>query len=407
MMSVRACASAGFGRLGTMLCPVLMAAFVAACGGGDDNGGDKSSADGTVGVSVYPVGAADYSSSRIYVPVTAVGSPLAGALPLVLDTGSAGVTLNALKLFPADMVTTTGFVFPAGQDSLSHGGMTVTKLKVFKSFGSANGGTAQIGNLGFAALRFGAQGEAATANTPVLFYYAIQSTTNGHPNGNAVSPPIHQGVFGINSSANAVHVAGAIAPTTLSVCSPQSTESCHLLSPLRYLKYPEGIDAGFSLSPVSLQNCDIRIPGSCTPAPVFTVGLTNGAASDYFTQPLACPGLAPQGHFNGLPICESNVRATIASGGASYSGKVQFDTGTPAEVIHVHPGIEGFASPPAPGTPFSISPAAGFTYSFRAGVGTTATSVVLNSSERSVVGIDFFTTHALFINYTRTTEGWR
>jgi hypothetical protein len=176
---------------------------------------------------------------------------------------------------------------------------------------------------------------------------------------------------------------------------------------LRYLQYPEGIDAGFSLSPVSLQNCDIRVPGSCAPVPLLTVGLNSARQSGFSAQQLDCPGIAPKGYFSGLPICESNVRAVIASGNASYSGKVQFDTGTPMEVIHVHPGVSGFLSPPPAGTPFSISPASDFSYSFKAGTGTTATSVVLGSTERSVVGIDFFTSHSMFINFTKATEGWR
>ena len=379
---------------------VLTGIFIASCGG--DNG-----TVGTSGITVYPVGAASYDSSRIYIPVTAVGSQPVSAMPLVLDTGSAGVTLNALKLFPPDMVSGDGFVFPPGQKGLSYNGMTVTNVRMFKTFGNADGGTAQIGNLGFAPLTFGARGEVTTGTTPVLFYFTIQTTANGYPNGVTISPPHYQGILGINSSANTVHVADSVAPSALSVCTPQSTASCHLVSPLRYLKYPAGIDAGFALSPATLQNCDISVAGSCTPVPLLTIGLSSSSQSGFGTQQLACPGIAPGGSFNGLPICESNVKASITSGNAGYSGKVQFDTGTPMEIIHVHHGVDGFVSPPAEGTPYSISPTNGFSYTFKAGTGTTATSVILDSTERSVVGIDFFTSHSFFINYLTTTEGWK
>jgi hypothetical protein len=46
------------------------------------------------------------------------------SLPLAFDTGSAGLTLYAPNIFPSNMVTPNGgFVFPAGQTSLTYLGV--------------------------------------------------------------------------------------------------------------------------------------------------------------------------------------------------------------------------------------------------------------------------------------------
>ncbi len=59
---------------------------------------------------------------------------------------------------PASMVSATGFVFPAGQTSLTYNGITVTNQQATRLYGSDNLHT-QMGNLGFAPLTFGdAQG---------------------------------------------------------------------------------------------------------------------------------------------------------------------------------------------------------------------------------------------------------
>lgn len=54
-------------------------------------------------------------------------------MPLGFDTGSAGVTLYAQSIFAASMVTTSGFIFPAGQTSMTYNGITVTNLQGTRS----------------------------------------------------------------------------------------------------------------------------------------------------------------------------------------------------------------------------------------------------------------------------------
>jgi len=56
-------------------------------------------------------------------------------MPLVFDTGSAGVTLNAESVFPTSIVDANGFKFN-GKDSISYQGITITSLNVKKVYGT-------------------------------------------------------------------------------------------------------------------------------------------------------------------------------------------------------------------------------------------------------------------------------
>ena len=69
--------------------------------------------------------------------VTSVGT-VPVSMPLAFDTGSAGVTLYAENIFPASMVTTSGFIFPAGQKSVTYKGIMVTNLQGTRSYGTLN-----------------------------------------------------------------------------------------------------------------------------------------------------------------------------------------------------------------------------------------------------------------------------
>lgn len=87
---------------------------------------------------------------RLVVMATSVGTTPV-SMPLIFDTGSAGVTLYAPSIFPSSMVTTAGFVFPSGQTSMSYNGITVTNQQGTRTYGSTNP-RAQNGNIGYAQL---------------------------------------------------------------------------------------------------------------------------------------------------------------------------------------------------------------------------------------------------------------
>ena len=343
-------------------------------------------------VGVYP------SGDRIYIPVTAVGSVPVN-LPLIFDTGSSGLTLEAESVFPSGMVAATGFAFPPGQTTMTYQGITVTSTQASKAFGSAANGTTQLGNLGFAQVVVG--DTVQTKTMPIFLYYAIKNTASGQ----VIPMPDQKGIFGANIGANPLIVANSSAPATLAICNAQSTTSCDLVSPFRYLDYASGTDAGFALSPVALQNCDITQSGNCTAANALTVGVTPASEKAFALSALSCPGAAPAGTYNSLPICEpalSNVR--ISASGASFTGSVLLDSGTGAIVIQT-PAQTNFPASLNAGTPLQFSFANGQSYSVAAGGGTTAVNVT--SGTRSILGIDFFTRKAFVEDFTMPQLGWQ
>jgi hypothetical protein len=180
------------------------ALVIAGCGGsgGSDGSAASSPSPSTVAspavINLYPVAATSSGSSgaTLYVLVNAVGEHT-GTFPLVFDTGSAGITLNALSIFPSSMVTSSGFVFPSGETSITYQGITVTNQQGTHSYGgsSSSTGTTYTGNLGYATVTFGdGQGTLTTQVMPVFLYYGVTAAS-----GEAVSEAPQQGIFGVRS----------------------------------------------------------------------------------------------------------------------------------------------------------------------------------------------------------------
>jgi hypothetical protein len=331
---------------------------------------------------------------------------LSSALPLILDTGSAGMTLYAPDIFPSSMVSSNGFVFQAGSTTLQFNGITVTNVQAIKSFAQ----TTQVGNIGFANVTFGANGELTTASMPIFFYFRILNNGTGLP---LSTLPPQRGIFGISSAANTITVANSVTPTSLSVCSLQSSTTCHLVSPLRYLSYGSGINAGFMLRPATLQSsCDMTTWNGCTQADIFTVGVTSTSEIGFASESLACPGNQPSGSSSGISVCQPAISSTVSVTGTNYSFStpVLFDTGNPIDVLNIPTASSSnFPSTVAAGTGISITTPSGFTYTYTAGpTGTSsATNVNQNTNPPSIIGIDFFTSHSFFVDFTSNTVGFR
>ncbi|WP_155646086.1 hypothetical protein [Burkholderia diffusa] len=409
-------------RQGALGCLVVFSLLVLAACGGENNpppsteSGPSNTINSPVTVSAYPAAAGQGNSvvARFYIPAKKIGTQSVD-LPLLLDTGSAGVTLNALEFFPSSMVNSSGFIFPPGKTSMTYNGITVTDQNASKSFGNSNSGTTQIGNLGFASVTFGAQGEVTTEQMPVLLYYSIVNTRTQQP----IIPPPQQGIFGINSGANPLVVQGGpSAPTSLSVCDAQSSSTCDLVSPLRYLNYGKGIDAGFLLRASALQSCDITVHGSCTGQPLLTVGLTNDLTAGFASMPLTCAGLSFSGSFNGTPVCGARLPGgSVTANGNSISANLLFDTGTYAYNLALANPSPGFSSSAIPvGTNVTVTTGSGFNYTFTRGAdgGPSAFDIIQPAAGTSstapsvmVVGIDFFAKHSFFIDFSNSMLGWQ
>ena len=160
---------------------LLLVLLLTACGGGASTGSSAPPTPGAAAarINLYP---SANDGRRLWLMVTQVGSLTVGApggMPVGFDTGSAGLTLYAPDIFPASMLNSTGFVFPAGQDTLSYNGITVTSLQGERKYGGLSGRT-ETGNLGFATITFrDSAATLTTASMPVLFYFSITDNTRG------------------------------------------------------------------------------------------------------------------------------------------------------------------------------------------------------------------------------------
>jgi hypothetical protein len=349
-------------------------------------------------------------SARLYVMVTAVGST-AVSMPLIFDTGSAGITLYAPTIFPSSMVSSSGFTFPAGETSISFGGITVTNQQGTRSYGGANG-TTQVGNIGYATVSFGdSSGVVTTSMMPVFLYYSINPTATGQP----ISSVVQQGIFGVNSVTNLITEAGSTEPAAgYPPCSQQSSGTCRVVSVLDYMPYAQGIHAGFLLSPAALQSCDITTAGSCAAQPMLTLGLTSTLEAGFSTVALTCPPPANTyvgpSAMDGYPVCLAAIpETTIAVSGVvtgTLTGEVIFDTGTPSMTVSVPAGVNFPAAIPD-GADVLITTPSGFTYTYTSEPGITNALVEGNSTGPSIIGIAYFTTNSLFVDFTTSTEGWK
>ena len=390
----------------------LLVAILAGCGGGGSSTASNTGQGPTPTVmNLYPVGVAT-AGGRLYIRVTAVGSASV-SMPLIFDTGSAGIALYAPDILPSSMVSSSGFVFPAGATSLTYKGITVTSQQGTRSYGSATDGTTQTGNIGFAQVSFGdSPGAATTSVMPVFLYYSITSRATGQP----IPPPPQQGIFGVNSVTNVITVPGTTTPVDgFPLCTPQTTGSCRVVSVFKYLQYPQGLNAGFMLTKATLQSCDITSAGSCTPQPILTIGLTPQLEAGFSTVSLTCPP-PPSSYvgpptMNGYPVCLAAIPQTTISVSGSATGMLTgdflFDSGTPFNQVSV-PSGSSFPTPVPDGADVLVTTPSGFTYTYTSAPGIANTTALVSSpGTASIIGIAYFTTNSLFVDFTTSTEGWK
>jgi hypothetical protein len=394
-------------RLGLFLGYVLLAA----CGGSSGSSAPSSppvpitTINAPTTVDLYPNESSD-NPARLTVMVTAVGS-VPVSMPLGFDTGSAGITLYAPSIFPPGMLDAGGFIFPSGETQMSYKGVTVTNQQGTRTYGSVLNTRSENGNLGFATVTFGdVNGEVRTQVMPVFLYYSI----TGNQTGGLVPQPAQQGWFGVASTSGSIVVPNSVEPAAgFPVCSTASVGTCYVVSVLKYLGYAAGVNAGFSLAPASIQNCDITAPGSCLSAPVLTLGLNSNLEAGHTAQRLVCP---PNGYLGpadiaGYPVCQKTIlNTTISALGETVTGYSIFDSGT-AEMQISTPAGSNFPQAIPAGTSVTFAQSGGFAYSYTSGAGYFETVVEPDTTTVNIIGIGFFTTNSLFIDFAAGTEGWR
>ena len=397
-----------------LLIAALAAGCLAACGSsGSDSAPPTSSTSQPTSITkptainLYPSEPAS-GAPLLRVMVTSVGGATVN-MALGFDTGSAGVTLYAQSIFPASMVSASGFVFPAGQSSITYNGITVTNLQGTRSYGT-NNQTVEHGNLAFAQLTFGdASGTVTTQVMPLFLFYAIDDTT-----GNSFAPTSYwQGWFGVASTDGTIAVAGSIAPPGGFVgCATDSTVTCYVVSAMKYIDYGNQVNAGFLLSPAPLQNCDSATAGSCQPQPMLTVGVDASVESGFSTTPLVCPpnGYVGPATIAGYPVCQKSIEVTVTASGASagsFSGYAVFDTGTSYFYLST-PSDSVLPAGIDPGSTVTITTPSGFNYAYTNDESvTTNTDVLPGGDSTSIIGIQYFTTNSYLLDFTAGIVGWK
>jgi hypothetical protein len=340
--------------------------------------------------------------------VTSVGT-VPVRMPLGFDSGSAGVTLYAPSIFPPDMVSSSGFVFPVGQTSLSYNGITVTNLQGTRSYGTENQ-TVEHGNLGFANLTFGdSAGVITTLTMPLFLFYDVDYVT-----GNGYMTPTWQGWFGVASTDGTIVVPGSAQPSGgFGACAADSTATCYVVSGLKYVDYKSEVNSGFMLSPAaSFPSCDITTPGSCPPQALLTVGLNASIEKAFNTDPLTCPpnGYTGPPEIDGYPVCQKTIDGvTVSVSGetnGTYTSGAIFDTGT-AYVYLSTPANSNFPSSIGPGSTVDVTTPSGFHYSYEAGSGTATTIVAEGGNGNSIIGVQYFTTNYYLLDFTSSIAGWK
>lgn len=392
---------------------VLVGALVTACGGssGPQSAVDLSDGpiDQPVVVNLYPSQPAT-GVARLIAMVTSVGS-VPVSVPVIFDTGSAGITLYAPGIFPVTMVNGNGFVFPEGESSITYNGITVTNQQGTRTYGTTNP-RAQNGNIGYAQLTFGdAQGQLTTEVMPVFFYYSITDVTSGEM---IEVPSFQHGIFGVASTSGTIALPGSVEPAGgYPACATDTNSTCWVVSVLKYLRYGPSVSAGFMLTPAPIQSCDITSDGSCLPVPMLTVGLTAALEAGFSTLSLPCP---PNGYLGpasiaGYPVCQKTIDGTtiMISGGAagSITGDSVFDTGT-ANMQIATPAGSTFPSSVPVGSSVLVTTPSGFTYNYTSTVSDPLATVVnAGFPGPSIIGIGYFTTNSLFIDFDARLEGWK
>ena len=244
---------------------------------------------------------------------------------------------------------------------------------------------------------------------PIFLFYSITDTT-----GFGFSPGSYwQGWFGVSSTNGGITVANSTEPAGgYSGCATDSTASCFFVSAMKYIDYGNQVNAGFLVSPAPIQTCDSATAGSCQPQPMLTVGLDANVESGFSTTPLVCPpnGYVGPASIAGYPVCQQNVRVTVTASGLAtgvFRGYATFDTGT-AYFNFSTPAASSFPSSVAPGSTVTITTLSGFDYAYAVDSNaTTSTNVDSGGDGNSVIGIQYFTTNSLLLDFTAGIVGWK
>jgi len=252
-------------------------------------------------INLYPVSTTQENPARLFVMVTGIGAALVN-LPPTFDAGSAGITLNALNVFPETIVDAAGFRFPPGTSAITYQGITNTDRQATRMYGGAMGRT-EFGNVGFATVSIGdAAGTLTARSMPVFLYYAVELSGMSE----AASPQQQQVWFGVNDAMGPAEIEG------YSVCQAEISGSTIAVSGGDSFAGPVLFDTGtpwmqFNVAP------DVSFPSDVSQNTPVTVTTPSGFVYGFSAGP---PGTSSP----------DSVDVQVGSAGDSIVGISYFTT---------------------------------------------------------------------------------
>lgn len=317
-------------------------------------------------------------SGRIDIPVTKVGTQTV-AYPLVFDTGSTGLTLDATGIIPASMITSTGITVTG--DSVVVNGITITNQTTTMSYGDANAPTVEYGNLAYADFTVGdANGSINIKRVPFFLYYKILD-------GSGNQYPAHSAdIFGVGTG--------------------YSFTNKNIVSPLSLYDPGTGLTRGFKLATITSSYFSVSNQLTYVPN-VFTVGLTQDDrfSSGFVMHPLS---YSSDGGYS------PDIPATISYGGTSTAAEILFDTGNPQIVFIEDKNANGTKKTVnslgdlATGSVVTVTTNQGFKFSYTVSANSFLTTVQnpnQSNDYRSIFSIYFFTQNEFLTDYDHNIIG--
>ena len=193
----------------------------------------------------------------LYVKVLSLGDRTVDQ-PLLLDTGSSGMTIDCKSVLPDNICSDTGIKI--AQD-LKIGGITVSTQKAVMTYGTYD----DFGNIAYARVTFGSRISPVSTNAsiPFLIRYKVVRRSTGEIVGGPLWP---KGIFGISP-------VGGGGPDRV------------IKSPLALVSVGRGLDRGYYLSPIGAKwKVCTNEDGNCPQVEALHIGVPKDVKEEFRVQ---------------------------------------------------------------------------------------------------------------------------
>jgi hypothetical protein len=287
------------------------------------------------------------------------------------------MVFDANGTIPASMITSTGFVFPAGQDSVVTNGITITKQTSTLQYGADSATlTTVYGNLAYAPVTVGDQdGTVSIKRLPFCLYYKATDASGTKLGAHYFD------TFGVNQEYITFSGGGFIT------------------SPFSYYDPGNGLTRGFKMAP--LGELDFSLEGTFV-ADLVTIGLTADDLSS--TSGFTMHDVSYYSGDGYVPIFPVAVKFNTTT----ISTDALFDSGTSGYSYIEDSNASSAISQLAQNSTVSVTTEAGFVYSYTVAPSQYLTYIEnpkLTGGEFSIISIDYFLDNEYMLNFTNHKLG--